>query len=70
MSQTTSSRWVVDCPNCLETFTHSEIGQNRTLADYMLPTAPDLPAGGTELECPSCKTKTTFTRRDLRFQLE
>ena len=63
-------RRVIDCRNCLASFTHSEVGKDRKLIDYLLPTAPEFPPAGEELECPSCKTKAIYTRRDLRYRLE
>ena len=63
-------RWVVDCQNCLASFTHSEVGKERKLIDYLLPTAPEIPLAGQEMECPSCKTKALYTRRDLRYRVD
>ena len=60
-------RWVVDCRSCIATFTHSEIGDGRTLSDYLFPTKPEFPSAGQELECPSCKTKATYMRHELRY---
>ncbi len=40
------------------------------MADYLLPTAPEIPADGAEMECPLCKRRSKFTRRDLRYELE
>jgi hypothetical protein len=62
-------RWIVDCRNCLASFTHSQVGRDRKLIDYLIPTAPELPASGQEMECPACKTKSIYMHQDLRFQL-
>lgn len=70
MNQNSRPRWVVDCRNCLEPFTHSEIGEDRKLIDYLMPTTPEFSENGEELECPSCKTKAIYTRRDLRYRRE
>lgn len=59
---------MVDCRNCLASFTHSEVGRDRKLVDYLVPTAPELPQGGQEMECPSCKTKALYTSQDLRYR--
>jgi len=68
MQRPPSPKWVIDCRNCLGSFVHSEIGNDRRLIDYLLPTAPEFPANGAEMECPLCKTKATYTRQDLRYQ--
>ena len=65
-----SPRWVVNCRNCLASFTHSQVGKARLLADYLSPTAPELPPGGQEMECPSCKTSAIYTQKDLNFRLK
>jgi hypothetical protein len=67
MGRQPNSRWVVDCRNCLASVTHSEVGKERKLIDYLFPAAPEIPLGGQEMECPSCKTKGLYTRRDLRY---
>jgi len=59
---------VVDCRNCLAIFTHSEVGAERKLIDYLIPTAPKLPQDGQEMEYPSCKTRALYTRRDLQYR--
>jgi hypothetical protein len=67
MGRQPNSRWVVDCRNCFASFTHSEVGKERKLIDYLFPAAPEIPLVGQEMECPSCKTKALYTRRDLRY---
>jgi hypothetical protein len=62
-------RWVVDCRNCLASFTHSEVGRDRQLKDYLSPTAPELQPAGEEMECPSW-TKAIYTHKDLRYLLK
>jgi hypothetical protein len=68
MDRTPNPRWVIDCRNCRVTFIHSEIGKDRTLIDYLHPTAPAFPENGKEMECPSCKTKAVYTSKDLRYE--
>jgi hypothetical protein len=68
VSRNFNPRWVVDCRNCLASFTHSEVGRDRRLIDYLVPTAPQLPADGQEMECPSCKSKAVYTGQDLRYR--
>jgi hypothetical protein len=68
MERNTNPRWVIDCRNCRATFIHSEIGVDRKLNDYLYPTKPEFPAEGTELECPSCRTKAIYERTDLRYK--
>jgi hypothetical protein len=38
------------------------------LIDYLHPTKPEFPAEGTELECPSCRTKAVYMRHELRYE--
>jgi len=66
MNQGPSPRWVIDCRHCLQSFSHTEIG--KTLTDYMLPIKPEIRPGGEEIECPNCKTKSVYTRSELRYQ--
>jgi hypothetical protein len=61
-------RWVAQCRSCLASFTQSEVGKERKLIDYLFPTAPEIPLAGQEIECPSCKTKALYTRRDLSYR--
>lgn len=68
LSRNFNPRWVVDCRNFLLSFTHSEVGRERKLIDHLIPTSPELPSGGQEMECPSCKSKATYTGQDLRFR--
>jgi hypothetical protein len=68
VSRNFNPRWVVDCRNCLASFTHSEVGRDRKLIDYLTPTAPELPPGGQEMVCPTCKTKALYTGHDLRYR--
>jgi len=68
LSRHFTPRWVVDCRNCLASFTHSEVGRDRRLIDYLVPTAPRLPPEGQEMECPSCKRKAVYTGQDLRYR--
>lgn len=61
-------RWVVDCRKCLASFTHSEVGPDRALIDYLIPTAPALPRDGQEMVCPACKASALYTSQDLRYR--
>jgi hypothetical protein len=70
MNSTANPRWVIDCRKCLVSFTHSEIGEARTLKDYLYPTKPEFPSGGQELECPSCKTKAIYMRHEVRYSTQ
>jgi hypothetical protein len=58
--------WFLDCKNCHEPFPYSQIPD--TLAAYYLPSRPVFPAESRERQCPHCKTKSTSTLFDLRFQ--
>ena len=70
MERKPNPRWVIDCRNCLGTFTHSEVGKDRKLIDYLFPTSPEFPPEGAEMECPACKTKAIYTRQDLRYRFD
>jgi hypothetical protein len=70
MNRSPTPKWVIDCRKCLASFTHSEVGRERKLIDYLFPTAPEFPPDGEEIECPSCKSKAVYTPRDLRFRLD
>jgi hypothetical protein len=61
--------WVLNCPGCSKTFPHSQIKQS-TMADYFVPSKPEFPEGGQNLECPNCKKAETYQRTDLRYQLD
>jgi hypothetical protein len=68
MGRKPNPRWVIDCRTRLASITHSEIGKDRRLIDYLIPAAPEIPSNGQEMVCPSCKTRATYTRRDLHYQ--
>ena len=44
--------WVLRCPNCSETFVHSEIQD--TLANFFSLAKPEFPEGGQMLTCMHC----------------
>jgi len=62
------ARWVLRCPNCSETFVHSEIED--TLANYFLPTKPEFPKGGQTLACAHCGKESFFQQTALTYQRE
>lgn len=70
MTRNPNPRWIVNCRNCLASFTHSEVGKDRKLNDYLFPTAPEFSSAGEEMECPSCKTKAIYAREDLQYRSE
>ena len=61
-------RWVLNCPQCLTDFTHSEFVKDSTLEDYYLPAKPEFPTGGLNAECPNCKKTSMFQQYQLVFR--
>ena len=61
------ARWVLNCSNCNEAFTHSTI-DDTGIANYFMPKKPDFPPDGAEFECPNCGHSATYQQSDLRFQ--
>ena len=64
-------RWIVNCPGCWREFTHtliSQLGSGRDL--FASPPKPDLPTGGTELNCPNCGKASTYRAFDLRYRAD
>jgi hypothetical protein len=68
MARSPNPKWVIDCRNCHATITHSEIGSECKLIDYLFLTKPEFPIEGTELECPACRVKAVYTQTDLRYE--
>jgi hypothetical protein len=67
------SRWVLDCIECHEDFTHTEIStfdETLPLDPYLLWSCakPEFPSGGLVLVCPKCKKVATYQRYELVFQ--
>ena len=65
-------RWVVTCPQCSADFTHTLIS---TLATgplgrdpFASPPKPNIPAGGTQMECENCGKTSTYRIVDLRYR--
>ena len=50
MNPNRCARCAVDCRNCPETFTHSEIGEEGKFIDYLMPITPEFPVDREELE--------------------
>ena len=60
--------WVLCCPNCSETFVHSEIED--TLANYFALVKPKFPKGGQILTCTHCGKESLFQQTELTYQRE
>jgi hypothetical protein len=59
--------WILRCPNCSQTFEHSEIKD--TLANQFWPVAkPKFPEGGQTLICTNCGKESLFQQNDLTYQ--
>lgn len=64
------ARWVLDCQQCHEEFTHSEITQSGpSLRDpFTQPeTKPPFPAGGLKIVCPNCNQPGLYQRHQLVY---
>jgi hypothetical protein len=66
-------RWVFDCPDCHQGFTHTEIsalGETQLPDPFLLWSCakPEFPSSGMILVCPNCKKVSTYQRYDLIFQ--
>jgi hypothetical protein len=68
MSAVPAPKWIVECRSCSANIIHSEVGADRTAADYVRPTARKFSLLGEEMECPKCKTKATYKPEDLKYQ--
>jgi len=68
MNAVPAPRWILECRNCASSFVHSEVGAERTLVDYLKPTAPKFSVLGEEMECPHCKVTSRYMREDLRYR--
>jgi hypothetical protein len=58
--------WNLACKKCLKSFAYSQISE--TFVDYFMPSRPEFPPDGVELECPNCQAKSTYYRTDLTYQ--
>jgi len=65
-------RWVLDCPECGEEFTHSEIDvENRSpLLDSFawIGDKPEIPQEGVSLVCPNCSKVSVYKRHELTYR--
>lgn len=63
------AHWAISCRNCKKAFTHSRITEPHRITDHLgLPTKPEFPLAGEELECPHCKFKGTYQQTELWYQ--
>jgi hypothetical protein len=68
----TMPRWMLKCPNCSHTFTHTEIElsvieEAHRDPFHILP-KPTFAKGGESHTCPGCKTESVFQRPQLFYQ--
>ena len=59
--------WQLECANCKKEFDHSPV-KVTSVEDIFLPRKPEFPPGGSELECPHCKTMGVYNRHQLTFR--
>jgi phage FluMu protein Com len=67
------SHWVLNCPECKQEFTYTEIAEGSGIGGLEErltggPYKPDFPPGGLKMECPNCKTTSTFQRYQLLYR--
>jgi len=68
-----SPRWIVTCPECNKEFTHtniSKIASGATRDPFASPPKPQIPEGGSELECHHCRKTSTYQAFDLRYRAD
>lgn len=65
-------RWVLNCHDCTQEFTHSSISAKAPPDDAFLWTGfeakPDFPSDGLNVECPHCKKTSLYQRYQLLFR--
>ena len=67
-------RWVVNCPECKEEFTHTDIRAMVTGVGsrdlFVSPPKPQILEGGTELTCHNCGKTSIYRVFDLRYRAD
>jgi DNA-directed RNA polymerase subunit RPC12/RpoP len=58
--------WGLRCPNCSQTFVHSEIKD--TVANQFWPARPKFPEGGQAFTCTNCGKESLFQQNDITYQ--
>jgi endogenous inhibitor of DNA gyrase (YacG/DUF329 family) len=65
-------RWMVMCPECDHTFTHTEIEpsiiKQAHLDPFQVLPRPKIPSTGEKRPCPNCKTESVFRARHLFYR--
>lgn len=57
------ANWELQCPNCQKKFIYLRIEDD--LESFYIPKRPMFPDNGLNVECPSCGSKTAYTRYSL-----
>jgi endogenous inhibitor of DNA gyrase (YacG/DUF329 family) len=60
-------RWILNCPECQEEFTHSEVRESLHGISWW-DEKPELPESGIQLECPNCKKTSAYQRYQLIYR--
>jgi hypothetical protein len=67
-------RWVLECPECNQEFSHSEIDTSRkpfSLDPFAwIGDKPDFPGDGIRLRCPNCDKISVFKRYQLVYRVD
>ena len=59
--------WIITCRNCRVAFEHTKIN-TYSLANFLDPVKPEIPAEGVQLECPKCGHAAVYKRTDLFYR--
>jgi hypothetical protein len=62
-------RWVLNCPECHNDFTHSDVEDSK-LEDYFLAPKPEFPVAGLSMECPNCHRTSLFQWNQLGYRAD
>jgi endogenous inhibitor of DNA gyrase (YacG/DUF329 family) len=61
-------RWIVNCPECNQEFTHSEIRGELHRDPFTSPPKPVIPQEGAQQECPNCHKTSVYRAFELRYR--
>ena len=65
-------RWMLQCPNCMHSFTHSKIDpaivEEAFRDPFRILPRPTFASDGEKHPCPHCKGESIFQRHDLYYR--
>lgn len=62
--------WIFACKSCRIVFTHTETSAVRDTAEPTPNGKAHFPRGGKDLQCPHCKTESTYRLSDLKYHFQ